>query len=246
MKASFVPGKKGHVARTWSNFETELIINYTLSNLFVQPEKSQTRCARSAPRMQSSNWSRNSDHHSGNKHGKASKDQHVKLKCRKASLDLLAAKLWIHKKRSGNARLGVRTWAEALWGFYFSTFTSLPFGEPLSSMFLNGMSKRSHYFLDVKSRLNYWESLIKLFEVANEVNKNITLVETEGPVFGVVLGETTTREATKSSHDFVRRHERVWAPSGWSKGCEQLSLPPKWQGTKRFDMILYVYALLWG
>ena len=228
MKASFVPGKKGHVARTWSNFETELIINYTLSNLFVQPQKSQTRCARSAPRMQSSNWSRNSDHHSGNKHGKASKDQHVKLKCRKASLDLLAAKLWIHKKRSGNAPLGVRTWAEALWGFYFSTFTSLPFG------------------VDVKSRLNYWESLIELFEVANEVNKNITLVETDGPVFGVVLGETTTREATKSSHDFVRRHERVWAPSGWSKGCEQLSLSPKWQGTKRFDMILYVYVLLWG
>ena len=43
--------------------------------------------------------------------------------------------------------------------------------------------------MDVKSRLNYWESLIELFEVANEVNKNITLVETDGPVFGVVLGE---------------------------------------------------------
>ena len=35
MKASFVPGKKGHVARTWLNFETELIIDCALSNLFV-------------------------------------------------------------------------------------------------------------------------------------------------------------------------------------------------------------------
>ena len=47
-------------------------INHKLRPFKSLRLRSTTENPNSAPKMQSSNWSRNSDHHSGNKHGKAS------------------------------------------------------------------------------------------------------------------------------------------------------------------------------